>query len=265
MEQRLGVRLLTRTTRVVRVTEAGARYAQDCRRILEELNLADEEVCGMQQEPQGNLTLSAPGWFGAKYLAPMVARYLVEHPKVQIQCLFMDRMVNLIEEGVDVALRFAVLPDSTMQAIPVGQMELVLCAAPSYLQARGVPEHPSELPRHDCVASAVTPGVDWRFAQGGKPLAVRLTPRLLCTNNETAVAAAIAGFGFTQQMLYKVAEPLASGALVRVLPNFDPPPLPVNLLHREGRLPSRKIRNFLDRATDYLRALAVLRGQIDAA
>jgi DNA-binding transcriptional LysR family regulator len=259
LEQRLGVRLLTRTTRQVRVTEAGLRYAEDCRRILNDLGQADEAVCGLHGAPQGLLTVTAPGWFGAKFLAPVVSEYLQRYPAMQVHCPFTDRVLNLIDEGVDVALRFATLPDSTMQAIPVGQMAVVLCAAPGYLSARGAPQHPSTLNQHDCVASAVSPGVEWRFREGGKPLTVRLNPRLLCATNEAAVSAACAGFGFTQQMLYKVAGALARGQLTRVLPEFDPQPLPVNLLHREGRYATNKVRAFLDLTTERLRSLDVLR------
>ena len=258
LESRLGVRLLSRTTRVVRVTDAGARYALDCRRILDELSLADEQVCGLHGLPQGQLTLTAPGWFGAKFMAPLVAEYLQRYPGVQVSCLFMDRLVNLVEEGADVALRFGDLPDSSLQAIPVGQMQVVLCAAPAYLERRGLPQSPADLAAHEVVASSVAPGVDWRFARAGRAFTQRLTPRLTCTTNETAVAAAVAGFGFTQQMLYKVAEPLASGQLQRVLAQFEPAPLPVTLLHREGRLGSTKVRAFLDLAVERLRALPVL-------
>ncbi|MBT9458511.1 MAG: LysR family transcriptional regulator [Burkholderiaceae bacterium] len=260
LEERLGVRLLTRTTRVVRVTDAGARYAVDCRRVLEDLQLADEQVCGLHGSPQGVLNLTAPGWFGAKFMAPIVAEYLQLYPGVSVNCLFMDRVVNLLEEGVDVALRFAELPDSTMQAIPVGCMSVVTVAAPAYLARHGSPVHPIDLQRHEVVASSVTPGVDLRYREQGRPLTVRINPRFLCTNNETAVSAAVAGYGLTQQMLYKVADPLASGELVRVLDEFEPDALPVNLLHREGRYATRKVRAFLDLATERLRLLPLLRG-----
>lgn len=259
LEQRLGLRLLTRTTRTVRVTEAGLHYAQDCRRILEDLAQADESARGFHGAPQGLLTVTAPGWFGAKFLAPIVADYLERHPGMRVNCAFTDRVVSLIEEGVDVALRFAALPDSSLQAIPIGKMEVVLCAAPRYLNQRGTPGHPSELVQHDCVASSVGPGGEWRFRQRGRPLAVRVDPRLQCATNETAVSAACAGFGFTQQMLYKVADPLHAGQLRRVLPEFDPAPLPVTLLHREGRYVTKKVRSFLDLATEHLRSLPVLR------
>lgn len=260
LEERLGVRLLTRTTRVVRVTDAGARYAEDCRRVLEDLQLADEQVCGLHGSPQGLLSVTAPGWFGATFMAPIVAEYLQRYPGVSVNCLFMDRVVNLLEEGVDVALRFAELPDSTMQAIPVGSMSVVTVAAPAYLARHGSPVQPIDLQRHEVVASSVTPGVDLRYREQGRPLTVRVNPRFLCTNNETAVSAAVAGYGLTQQMLYKVADPLASGELVRVLDEFEPDALPVNLLHREGRYATRKVRAFLDLATERLRLLPLLRG-----
>jgi len=228
--------------------------------VLEDLQLADEQVCGLHGSPQGVLNVTAPGWFGATFMAPIVAEYLQRYPGVSVNCLFMDRIVNLLEEGVDVALRFAELPDSTMQAIPVGRMSVVTAAAPAYLASHGTPLHPNDLRRHEVVASSVTPGVDLRYREQGRPLTVRLNPRFLCTNNETAVSAAVAGYGLTQQMLYKVADPLASGGLVRVLDEFVPDALPVNLLHREGRYATTKVRAFLDLATERLRDLPLLHG-----
>lgn len=158
------------------------------------------------------------------------------------------------------ALRFSELPDSTMQAIPVGNMPVVTVASPSYLAQHGPPAHPGDLRRHEVVASSVTPGVDLRYCEQAQSLTVRLSPRFLCTNNETAVAAAIAGFGLTQQMLYKVADQIRSGELVRVLGEFEPKPLPVSLLHREGRYATTKVRSFLNLATERLRTLEVLSG-----
>ncbi|MBB5202867.1 DNA-binding transcriptional LysR family regulator [Inhella inkyongensis] len=258
LEERLGVRLLTRTTRIVKVTPAGSQYAADCQRILEDLRVAEELACGLHGQAKGELKLTAPGWFGAKFLAPLVAEFLLAHPQVSAQCLFMDRVVNLLEEGVDVALRFAALPDSTMQAIPVGRMRVVTVAAPAYLARRGRPRRPDDLQVHETVASSVAPGMELRFRVDGQPHVVRVNPRLLCTTNEAVVAAAVAGFGVAQQMLYKVADPLAAGQLVPVLEDFEPPPLPVNLLHREGRFGSLKVRSFLDFAAAGLRQLPVL-------
>ena len=259
LEETLGVRLLTRTTRVVRVTEAGARYADDCRRILAELAVADESASGQHGVPHGQISITAPGWFGAKFVTPIVTEYLARHPQVNASCWFMDRVVNMAEEGVDVGVRIAELPDSSLQAIPVGRMRVVVCASPAYLAQYGTPRTLDDLASHNVVcAGAVVPGNELRFSQDGKSRAMKVHPRLATTTNESAVAAAVSGFGLTQQMRYKVAEPLSKGHLQEVLCDFEPPALPVHILHREGRFASRRVRAFLDLAIERLRALPEL-------
>ncbi|MEI2677753.1 MAG: LysR family transcriptional regulator [Burkholderiaceae bacterium] len=259
LEETLGVRLLMRTTRVVRVTEAGARYADDCRRILAELAEADESASGQHGEPHGQIAITAPGWFGAKFITPIVTEYLNQHPKVSATCWFLDRLVNMVEEGVDVAVRIAELPDSSLQAISVGRMRVVTCASPAYLARQGLPRTLADLASHNIVcAGAVAPGHELRFSQDGRSRVLKMQPRLATTTNESAVAAAVSDFGLTQQMLYKVAEPLARGQLQEVLCDFEPPALPVHVLHREGRYASRRVRAFLDLAIERLRALPEL-------
>ena len=259
LEETLGVRLLMRTTRVVRVTEAGARYADDCRRILAELAEADESASGQHGEPHGQIAITAPGWFGAKFITPIVTEYLNQHPKVSATCWFLDRLVNMVEEGVDVAVRIAELPDSSLQAISVGRMRLVTCASPAYLARQGLPRTLADLASHNIVcAGAVAPGHELRFSQDGRSRVLKMQPRLATTTNESAVAAAVSDFGLTQQMLYKVAEPLARGQLQEVLCDFEPPALPVHVLHREGRYASLRVRAFLDLAIERLRALPEL-------
>jgi DNA-binding transcriptional LysR family regulator len=175
LEEMLGVRLLTRTTRVVRVTEAGARYADVCRRILAELAEADESARGQHGAPQGRITITAPGWFGAKFVTPIVTEYLDQHPQVSASCWFLDRLVNMIEEGVDVAVRFAVLPDSSLQAIPVGRMRVVTCASPAYLARQGTPRTLADLASHNIVsAGAVAPGHELRFSQNGRSRVMKI-------------------------------------------------------------------------------------------
>ncbi|MFN0313840.1 MAG: LysR family transcriptional regulator [Burkholderiales bacterium] len=260
LESHLGVRLLTRTTRVVRATEAGIQYAEDCRRILGDLIEANASASGTNALLQGQLTLTAPAWFGAKYVTPVVTEYLQAYPEVNAACWFMDRVVNMVEEGVDVAVRIANLPDSSMQAIRVGSMRVVICASPEYLERHGVPRTPDDLKKHSIAsADAVAPGSDWRLKIDGQPRSIRLLPRLSTTNNEAAVAAAVSGFGLTQQMLYKVEDPLREGRLKTVLEDFEPAVVPVHLVHREGKHTSRRVRCFLDLAIDRLRAIPALR------
>ena len=255
LESHLGVRLLTRTTRVVRLTEDGARYADDCRRILAELAEADDAVSGRHGSPHGRLALTAPALFGSKFVTPIVTEYLTRYPKVTAACWFLDRVVNMMDEGVDVAVRIGELPDSSMQAISVGRVRRVICAAPSYLQKHGVPQTPEALSAH-CVVSAspVTPTPEWRLMDHGEPRVVKLQARMITTTNDAAVAAAVSGFGLTRLLSYQVADQLRDGLLETVLTEFEPTPLPVHLVHREGRHASQKARAFLDLALERLRA-----------
>lgn len=260
LETHLGVRLLTRTTRLVRLTEAGARYAEDCRRILGELAEADESVSGLHGALRGPLTITAPALFGALHVTPVVCDYLQRYPEVSANCWFLDRVVNMVDDGVDVGVRIGELPDSSMQAIQVGQVRRVICAAPSYLHRRGTPLHPDELGAHDIVlASAVSPVPQWRLVENGEPRTVHLQPRMSITTNDAAVAAAVGGFGITRLMSYQIADHLRAGRLQILLAEFEHPPLPVNVLHREGRHASRKARAFIDLAVEQLRANPALR------
>ncbi|MBL8414641.1 MAG: LysR family transcriptional regulator [Propionivibrio sp.] len=255
LENELAVRLLTRTTRVVLVTEPGARYVEDCRRILAELSEADESVRGLHGAPSGRLALTAPVLFGALFVTPIVAEYLQRYPEVTASCLFLDRLVNLLDEGMDVAVRIGDLPDSSMQAIRVGQVRRVICAAPAYLERRGVPKSPGDLVGHDIVvASAVTPSSDWKFVDKGTTYGIKLAPRLTTSTNDSAIAAALGGLGLTRLMSYQVADRVRSGELKIVLSDYEPAMLPVHVLHREGRHAAHRVRTFLDLAIDRLRA-----------
>lgn len=254
LEAHLGLRLLTRTTRTVRVTDAGERYVQDCRRILAEMAEADESVTGQHSAPRGRLTITAPVLFGGKFVTPIVSEYLQRYPEVTASCLFLDRVVNMVDEGADVAIRIGELPDSTMQAIRVGQVRRVVCASPAYLKAQGIPLTPDDLHRHAIVsASSVTPNPEWRMQQDGAPLSIRLQARMTTTTNDSAIAAVVGGFGLTRLLSYQVAEHLRARKLKTVLTDFEPEPLPVHVVHREGRQASRRVRAFIDLAIERLR------------
>lgn len=255
LETHLGVRLLTRTTRIVRVTESGARYADDCRLILAQLAEADESVTGMQVTPRGHLTITAPVLFGAKFVAPIVTEYLQRNPEVVASCWFLDRVVNMIDEGADVGIRIGELPDSSMQATAVGKVRRVICAAPGYLEQHGVPLTPADLPSHTIVsASAVTPTPEWRLVENGETRIIKVRPRMTTTSNDSALAAALGGFGITRLLSYQVAELLQEGSLKMVLGEFELPDLPVHVVHREGQHASKKARAFIDLVVERLRA-----------
>jgi DNA-binding transcriptional LysR family regulator len=255
LESHLGVRLLTRTTRVVRVTDAGARYAEDCRRVLAELAQADAAASGVHASPRGRLSLTAPALFGTRFVTPIVTEYLGRYPEVTASCWFVDQVLNLMDEGMDVAVRIGELENSSLQATRVGFVRRVVCASPGYITRAGMPQSLDELARHNVIAAVtVTPPREWRFVDHGEARVMDVLPRLVTTTNDSAIHAAIDGFGLTRVLSYQIADALKSGALVTVLERFEPPPLPVHLLHREGRYASKKARAFLDLAIERLRA-----------
>jgi DNA-binding transcriptional LysR family regulator len=253
LETRLGVQLLTRTTRVVRPTDAGTAYVEDCRRILADIDEADAAATGMHATPRGHLTITAPVLFGRLHVAGIVTDYLRRHAEVTASCWFIDRVVNLVDEGVDVAVRIGHLPDSSLRALRVGQVRQVVCAAPAYLDRQAAITRPEQLAEHLIVSSsAVTPGPDWRCGDGEERRIVRVTPRVTTTTNDSAIAMVLDGFGVTRLMSYQAAPYLQDGRLRAVLQPFEPPPLPVHLVYREGRRASRKVRAFVELAVAML-------------
>ena len=254
LEQRLGIKLLTRTTRFVRVTDAGHRYLDSARRILAQADEADESVAGALATPRGQLAVTAPVLLGSMYVMPGIVDYLKQYPDVSISALFLDRVVNLLEEGLDVGVRIGELPDSTMRAIPVGSVRRVLCASPQYLKQHGAPKEPRDITGHTIVsANPVTPSIEWRFGAGKTGYTVKVHARLTVTNNDAAIQAALHGFGMTRLMSYQVASHLAAGRLTRILPDWEPAPLPIHVMHLEGRQTSAKVRSFVELLVEQLR------------
>src|ERR1700754_386337 len=179
LEEVMGVRLLTRTTRVVRVTEVGARYANDCRRILSDVTETEEAATGSHGAVRGRLVVSSSTMFGRMRVVPVVTEYLRRYPDTEVECRFLDRVVNMMDEGVDVAIRIGPLQDSSYQALPVGQVRRVVCASPAYLRQHGTPLTPADLAQHVLISAVgVTPSPDWRFAGAEEPDTVRVRPRL---------------------------------------------------------------------------------------
>lgn len=183
-----------------------------------------------------------------------MTEYLGRYPEVSVSCWFMDRIVNMLDEGVDVGVRIGELPDSSMQAIRIGRMRHLICAAPAYLEEHGEPRSLEDLERHVVIAPrGVMSTSEWRISNRGTPGVVKLHPRLVTTTSDTAIAAAVTGFGLTNVLAYKVAEHLRDGRLKTVLNDFEPPALPVHVVHREGRHASQKARTFIDLAVERLR------------
>ena len=255
LEERLGVKLLNRTTRYVRATDAGQRYLEDARRILAELDAADESAAGINAEPRGHLAVTAPVLFGRMFVMPGIVEYLNRYPRTEVSAVFVDRIVNLIEEGLDVGVRIGELPDSSMRALPVGSMRLVLCASPAYLAQRGVPQAPDDLHAHSTIgSSAGSFSPAWRFETPRGVTTLRVRPRLTVTTVDATVEAARRGLGVARLLSYQIGPELAGGELETVLEAYEPPPRPINIVHREGRFASAKIRTFVDLLADRLRA-----------
>ncbi|WP_230534269.1 LysR family transcriptional regulator [Microvirga roseola] len=255
LEARIGTRLLHRTTRSMRLTEAGTGYLEDCRLILSEIDEAEEIAAGSHREPRGQLTVTASVLFGRMYIAPLLLDFLGRHPRVIARTLFVDRVVSLMEEGLDVAVRIAHLPDSGMTALKVGAVRRVVCASPGYLAEHGIPQEPHDLIRHHTIAfQGVTPAPEWSFRDGGSEVRVRPSPRLEVNTAEMAITAAVQGHGLTRVLSYMVAPELASGRLKIVLAEYEPASVPIHLVHREGRQASARVRAFVDFAAPRLRA-----------
>ncbi|MFD4840988.1 LysR family transcriptional regulator [Achromobacter sp. NPDC058515] len=254
LERRLGALLLVRTTRSLRLTEAGQRYAADCRRILDEVEQADDAAAGAMSAPRGALSITAPAFFGELHVMPAVLGYLREHREVSVRALLVDRVVNLLDEGIDVAVRIGALPDSTLTAVPVGHVRRVVCASPGFLRQHGVPEDPEALHRFCTITMAMEGrGPQWRFLQDGQARRLNVESQLTVTSFQAAVMAACEGWGLTQVVSYQVARHLASGALQVVLRDFELPPRPVHVVFPEGRKSSAKVRSFVEFCVEALR------------
>lgn len=259
LETRLGVKLLTRTTRYVRVTDAGQQYLDHARRIVRDVEAADEAIVALDAAPQGHLAMTASVLFGKRFVAPAIVEYLKRYPGTHISAMFDDRIVNLIEENVDVAVRIGVLPDSSMNAVGVGTVHSVVCASPAYLAEHGTPTEPQDLLNHIVVhASAVSSQPDWKFVRNGQPLSLRVYPRLVVSEGDTAIDMVASGFGITRVQAYLVAKQVEAGELTVLLADFNCQPQPVHILYREGRQASAKVRTFVDFMAGHLRSEAAL-------
>jgi len=255
LEIRLGVKLLNRTTRHVRVTEAGQKYYQDAKQIVMLADEAEEAVVGKNAEPRGHITITASVLFGRLYVMDGIVEYLQRYPDVTVDAVFADRVVNMMEEGIDVAVRIGELPDSSYRAIKVGTVRRVLCASTDYLEQHGYPKHPNELSQHKMIlARGLNPTDEVKFFHNKKTIPVRVSPYLSVTDNDSAAKAAIAGLGITRLLSYQVAEPLKQGQLKIVLSEYESPPVPVHVVHREGRYSSARIRSFVDLMSEHLRS-----------
>jgi DNA-binding transcriptional LysR family regulator len=243
LEDRLGARLLQRTTRKVALTDVGARYLERVRRILADVEEAEGAAEGEQTRPGGRLVVSAPLGFGRLHVSPIMSGYLKRYPEVSCELRLSDRMINLVEEGVDLAVRIGHLADSTLVARHVGEMRRIVVASPAYLQARGEPNTPHEIPAHETIQfGAMTASPD--------EIRIACTPRFATNSADAAVQYAEQGGGLTRVLAYQAAASLKAGRLKIVLAKFEPPPLPIHIVYPTSRLLSAKVRTFVDLVTE---------------
>jgi len=251
LEDVIGARLFVRTTRSVKLTEAGARYFEDCRRILADIAEAEAAAAGSYATPTGTLAITASMLFGQMYVLPIVTEYLNTYPAMHARTLFIDRPVNIIEEGVDVAVRIGHPRDSGFAAIKVGAVRHVICGSPRYLESQGSPMTPADLRNHRIAAStSAWASPEWRFADDHR---VTIDPVLQCNTSEAAITLARAGWGLTRALHYQIGPALLAGELQIVLSDYEEPPIPIYILHPEGRSAPAKVRAFVDMAAARLR------------
>jgi DNA-binding transcriptional LysR family regulator len=249
LEARLGVRLLNRTTRAVSLTDAGERFLDGARRVLADLGEIEQAAAGFGAAPRGELAVTAPILFGRLHVLPLVTQFLAQFPDVTVRLMLLDRPVDLVEEGIDAAVRIGTLADSSAIAMRLGHLRRVTVAAPDYLERRGTPASPEELAAHDVIVFGGIGGPQWEFA--GK--AVRLAPRLTVTTAEAAIDAAASSIGMTRLFSYQAVDALARGIVVRVLTSYERDEIPVHLLYPGGAHRPPKLRAFVDHAAPRLR------------
>jgi DNA-binding transcriptional LysR family regulator len=255
LEARLGTRLLNRSSRRLTLTDAGRSYFAACKRILDDVGEAERAASGEYSAPRGELIITAPVVFGRLHVLPVVQEFLQAYPEIDVRLLLSDRVMNLFEDRIDLAVRIGDLPDSSLVATRVGAIRRVVCASPAYFAARGTPQRPADLEAHDCVTLEILHAPDtWTFPGGKSQVSVPIHSRLVVSTAEAAVDAALSGLGITRVLSYQVARPIRDGSLAIALEAFEPSPWPVSLLHGSGRLVPLKLRAFLDLAVPRLRA-----------
>jgi DNA-binding transcriptional LysR family regulator len=247
LEDRLGARLLQRTTRSVTLTDVGARYLERVRRILADVEEAEGSAQDERARPSGRLVVSAPAGFGRLHVSPVMTAYLTRYPEVSGELRLSDRMINLVEDGVDLAVRIGHLPDSTLVARHVGEMRRIVVASNSYLKRHGEPKTPKTIASHETIQfGATAASLDWRFVEDGREIRVTCTPRFVTNSADAAIQYAEQGGGLTRVLAYQAADAIRGGRLRVVLEKFEPPPLPIHIVYPTSRLLSAKVRTFID-------------------
>jgi DNA-binding transcriptional LysR family regulator len=251
LEDRLGARLLQRTTRSVTLTDVGTRYLERVRRILSDVEEAESSAEGERTRPSGRLVVSAPVGFGRLHVSPVMSAYLKRYPEASAELRLSDRMINLVEDGVDLAIRIGHLADSSLVARHVGEMRRIVVASNEYLKQRGEPDTPKAIASHVAIQfGATTASPEWRFVEDGREVSVICTPRLTTNSADAAIRYAEQGGGLTRVMAYQAADAIKAGRLKIVLAKFEQPPLPIHIVYPTSRLLSAKVRAFIDLVID---------------
>jgi DNA-binding transcriptional LysR family regulator len=251
LEERLGARLLQRTTRSVTLTDIGTRYLERARRILADVEEAEGSAQDERTRPSGRLVVSAPVGFGRLHVSPVMSAYLKRYPEVSAELRLADRMVNLVEDGIDLAVRIGHLADSSLVARLVGEMRRIVVASPGYLEQHGEPNTPEAIASHETIQfGAMTASADWRFVEDNSEIRVACTPRFTTNSADAAIQYAEQGGGLTRVLAYQAADAIKGGRLRVVLAQFEQPPLPIHIVYPTSRLLSAKVRTFIDLVTD---------------
>ncbi|MBI5128186.1 MAG: LysR family transcriptional regulator [Rhodopseudomonas palustris] len=255
LEAHLKTRLFNRSAKKLSLTDAGRDYVVACKRILEDLDEAERVASGEYSAPRGSLVVTAPVVFGRMHLLPVMLAFLEAYPDIDIRLLQSDRVSNLLEEHVDLAVRIGELPDSSLVATRVGSTRKVVCGSPNYFAARGVPQTPDDLRTHQCITFETLGSPDaWTFTMGEADPSVAVRSRLVVSTADAAIDAAIAGTGVTRVLSYQIQDAVRDGRLMVVLKPFEPAAWPVSLVHTGQRLLPKKMRAFLDFAAPRLKA-----------
>lgn len=251
LEDRLGARLLQRTTRSVTLTDAGARYLERVRRIVADVDEAEAAAARERTRPVGRLVVTAPVGFGRIHVSPVMSAYLNRYPEVSGELRLEDRLINLVEDGVDLAVRIGHLPDSSLVARQAGEMRRIVVASKAYLKQRGEPGTPAEISSHETIQFGVVAAPpEWRFVEHGREIRVMCRPRLMTNSADAALQYAEQGGGLTQVLAYQAAAAIKAGRLRVVLEPFEQPAVPIHVVYPTSRLLSAKVRTFIDLVTE---------------
>ena len=255
LEGRLKAELFQRSSRRMTLTDAGRSYVEACKRIMEQVDDAERQLSGEYRSPKGDLAVTTLWGLGHTHLLPLAVEFLDAFPEIGLRLLLTDRVVDAVEEGIDVAIRVGILPESSMIATQIGSIRVVVCASPAYLEARGRPQTPDQLPDHHCIAiNSVASPTTWRFHKGKREFVIPVQSRLCVNTSEAAVIAAVAGAGLMRVMSYKMDAARRAGTLELVLEAFEVEPLPVHIVYSPRKPVPLKLRAFLDWMAPRLKA-----------